>query len=908
MSERADDDVRGEQRKAARLVKQPLQRGEDSTAMATVAERRSLPSPEVILGQAWSNWVDAVKLHGNDGAESEESFKECGKNREAMRLCRDDMPIFGQCPAQDDFYLVMCSHCSQVIKPQAFQAHYERRHGSVSKLSSSAAYSLPGFSSRGRSGGGAAAGPLGASSGGSNSAPSAKEKLPHRKSHFPLKMLHNDILTPAIKVEKIHLKMDYPSSKPAHVPASPASASSITVSSSPTKPGLNTPSVPKAQLLTLAHLPNGKGHPASLDKKQDGGSSLSSKRLYRRPLEREFNPDVHCGVLDMGARKPCTRSLTCKTHSLSQRRAVPGRSFDALLAEHRGRTRDRELQHRAEPSLQAPPLRDLPPPSSRLLPHGNSVAADSPKPSALSKPKPHNHSLPRVNSSSYGGLGDPAVAHELSQHPHTAPTPDGVGHPSSDEGEPEDREDPVEKLDCHYSGHHPRPTAYCTFGSLQLSRSWFAFDRRWNRVRCALAAMMDKHVNSLMWKKIPLVQENSSSSAVPLSQRSSANSLSSSFSSGFLSPSPPLPYGQSYESKPVLSYGTTLNARATPQRAGEQPAYGGSSNSSRQVSSSSPQMPSAHSSSLPSAQGSSKPNKSRSGTKSFRVREPSPASSNSGAEELRSELGHLREQWRLPLLALLRHSLTGSAHLCLFHLLLAPRRQPPPGPPRLSEPPAGRVVPRAGPVRPCRAHQAHERGDEQQRLHAVARPVRAPGQRAPRPRRRPPPGQQEEEELARHQQLSRGRHLHSIDGRRGRGAAPRQTQNGQVSSHQQHPWQTHATDARTTGPSQQFANTSAEGTPLTQVGRLWGCGAASRRSAGPLSTRHAAQHQAAISFSSDSHLPTILRAESALGDSVTAGCSTHRGAEGRWMHAALLVVGPTPQGGGVGWSCWRGIM
>ena len=35
-----------------------------------------------------------------------------------------DMPIFGQCPAQDDFYLVMCSHCSQVVKPQAFQAHY----------------------------------------------------------------------------------------------------------------------------------------------------------------------------------------------------------------------------------------------------------------------------------------------------------------------------------------------------------------------------------------------------------------------------------------------------------------------------------------------------------------------------------------------------------------------------------------------------------------------------------------------------------------------------------------------------------------------------------------------------------------------------------------------------------------
>ena len=70
MSERADDDVRGEQRRAARQLKQQqqqIQRGESSTAMATVAERRSLPSPEIMLGQPWSNWVDAAKLHGNDG-------------------------------------------------------------------------------------------------------------------------------------------------------------------------------------------------------------------------------------------------------------------------------------------------------------------------------------------------------------------------------------------------------------------------------------------------------------------------------------------------------------------------------------------------------------------------------------------------------------------------------------------------------------------------------------------------------------------------------------------------------------------------------------------------------------------------------------------------------------------------
>jgi len=33
------------------------------------------------------------------------------------------MSIFGHCPAHDEFYLVVCNHCSQVVKPQAFQKH-----------------------------------------------------------------------------------------------------------------------------------------------------------------------------------------------------------------------------------------------------------------------------------------------------------------------------------------------------------------------------------------------------------------------------------------------------------------------------------------------------------------------------------------------------------------------------------------------------------------------------------------------------------------------------------------------------------------------------------------------------------------------------------------------------------------
>lgn len=54
--------------------------------------------------------------------------------------------------------------------------------------------------------------------------------------------------------------------------------------------------------------------------------------------DREYDPDRHCGCwLDESWGKHCTRSLTCKSHALSLRRKVEGRSkpFDVLLQEHR---------------------------------------------------------------------------------------------------------------------------------------------------------------------------------------------------------------------------------------------------------------------------------------------------------------------------------------------------------------------------------------------------------------------------------------------------------------------------------------------------------------------------------------------------------------------------------------------
>ncbi|XP_048874269.1 ataxin-7-like [Brienomyrus brachyistius] len=636
MSERADDDVRGEQRRAARQPKQQqqqqIQQGEGSTAMATVGERRSLPSPEIALGQPWSEWIDAAKLYGSDGAESEESLKECGKNREAMRLCRDDMPIFGQFPAQDDFYLVMCSHCNQVVKPQAFQAHYERRHSSSSKPPSSSISTstfplstlLNSFKAGGTGGvGGAGRTPNSNGSSSNSKIPKlAKEKLAHgihnSRPILSHKVLPDKTISPGVKVEKAPVKvLDTP---PKLIHASP---SSTTVSS---KPSLT--SIPKAALLAPGPIPNGKVLLSALDKKQE--NSTSYKR-QKRISEREFNADFHCGVLDLVTRKPCTRSLTCKTHSLSQRRAVQGRRkrFDTLLAEHKSKAREKETQRTSEHPQQPPLLRDPHPSPSRFVHDLHQGApgngASEAKPSLPSKPRPHNQSLPRPHSSSHpcgNAQGEPGLLQD-SPHPSTVPL-DGPPRLSSDEGENEEKEDGADKLDCHYSSHHPRPAAFCTFGSHQLGRSCFWFNRRLDRVRCALSAMVDRHINTHLWKKIPPAPEALCS---PLPHRTSTSlqpvpscsgSATSFPCSASLTSSPVLvspPYAQSLDSKAVLSYGTTLNARVSPGGGMEPPAYGAPV---RQVSLW-PQVPSGHSA-VPS---SSRSPKSKPSSKPFRSRDSS---------------------------------------------------------------------------------------------------------------------------------------------------------------------------------------------------------------------------------------------------------------------------------------------
>lgn len=78
-------------------------------------------------------------------------------------------------------------------------------------------------------------------------------------------------------------------------------------------------------------------HPVQCAPTKPKPKAAKSSSKTTKFASREYDPNKHCGVTTGESQKPCTRSLTCKAHTLSLRRLVDGRikSFDVLLAEHR---------------------------------------------------------------------------------------------------------------------------------------------------------------------------------------------------------------------------------------------------------------------------------------------------------------------------------------------------------------------------------------------------------------------------------------------------------------------------------------------------------------------------------------------------------------------------------------------
>ncbi|XP_028734302.1 ataxin-7-like protein 1 isoform X9 [Peromyscus leucopus] len=308
---------------------------------------------------------------------------------------------------------------------------------------------------------------------------------------------------PVVSLEKIPnlVKADGANVKMNSTTTTAATSSSAAVSTPPLiKSSLMSKSVPPSPEKIL----NGKGTlSATTDKKHQNGTKNSNKP-YRRLSEREFDPNKHCGVLDPETKKPCTRSLTCKTHSLSHRRAVPGRKkqFDLLLAEHKAKSREKEVKEHLLTSAREI-LPNPPGPVPDALQGSSSSTVAEPKVPSPPKSRPLNSVLPRPSSAN--SISSSTSSNHSGYTPEPPLPPAGgdlASRLSSDEGEM-DGADEAEKLDCQFSTHHPRPLAFCSFGSRLMGRGFYVFDRRWDRFRLALNSMVEKHLNSQMWKKIP---------------------------------------------------------------------------------------------------------------------------------------------------------------------------------------------------------------------------------------------------------------------------------------------------------------------------------------------------------------------------------------------------------------------
>ncbi|CAL8341091.1 unnamed protein product [Lota lota] len=503
------------------------------------ALERRVPSLGDFEGQSWSTWAERAGVTASDGADVEECGKNGKKAAEAMSLSKEDMSIFGHCPGQDDFYLVVCSHCGQVVKPQAFEKHCERRHGPLAKVY--ARLRSPG----------------------PTAAPQPQQRPRHGHSHSPS---HAPSAPPASAWEGRGVAGQGPPASSRVAPPSPATPPQYRHSKS-SKEGARPPPLEKSSHSSSGRVESpafkppppldpplsspplslrdppwphggatpppgrqspGERGPPSTQKKDSGAAPGGAAHRVPRPYNkvasrRECDLDKHCGVLDPDRKKVCTRLLTCNIHSIHQRRKVPGRSktFDQLVAELKTRVREKGPQSLDGSLSSGLPSSPEAPREPTGAPHCRRPLATLP---AFSRSRASSESTPEEEMSLQddGSLGAPSP---LVQGPLSSDDSDGDG---------------AEEAPYPSSTSHPRPLAVCSFGSHALGHGVYTFDRRLHHLRSALSSMLEQHISAHLWKKIPQAQELQSphpaartTTSSPSSSTSSSSSSSSSLHSKF---------------------------------------------------------------------------------------------------------------------------------------------------------------------------------------------------------------------------------------------------------------------------------------------------------------------------------------------------------------------------------------
>ncbi|XP_053854108.1 LOW QUALITY PROTEIN: ataxin-7-like protein 2 [Vidua macroura] len=447
------------------------------------AERRPVPGLDEFAGQSWSAWLERAgpPADTGSGSELEENGKSGSKKLDTMTLIKEDMDIFGHCPAHDEFYLVVCNHCSQVVKPQAFQKHCERRHGPLSKLYARATachVAVNGQPVPGRTPGAAKA---------------LQEKHPGARGRAQPLPEHTDkdnnlcLFVPVVNLEKIP-SIPKPDGHGIKVPPKAVPTNS--------KESLGKPAA--AAVPKEPPVPAGVGGDSAMPESipapgdKDVGAPKPPPRPHRKLARKECDLNRQCGVRNPDTNKLCTRLLTCKIHSVHQRREVQGRAkdFDVLVAELKASTRRGD-----PPKDRSPPEKDPLHPALQDTPSLLQPPSTPPCQARL----PHCLHPPRARLSSASDPEDAlATSGEGSMGGFPLPLPKAGSRVSSEESEEEGGEEPPRT-----PVRPPRPQAFCTFGSRLVTPGCYVFDRRLDRFCAALGSMLEQHLSAHRWRKIP---------------------------------------------------------------------------------------------------------------------------------------------------------------------------------------------------------------------------------------------------------------------------------------------------------------------------------------------------------------------------------------------------------------------
>ncbi|XP_056131209.1 ataxin-7-like protein 2b, partial [Lampris incognitus] len=447
-------------------------------AMAALDRRN--PHLDDFAGLHWSAWVDRANILLPEGcSELEECSKYGKKPIETMTLRNEDMPIYGHCPAHDEFYLVVCSHCGQVVKPQAFEKHCERRHSALVKPCSQPSTLAPQQRPRpGRP-------PPAVSSTRDRQKDSTYQEEGSRLSASAVPQ-HKSVKAQkeAVSFLPMEISPQKTPSSPPHPSTPCARVPTWQIQSRPTSSSAS----PSAKHSLLRPVTGQSDDPQCLLR---GPRTYS--HTYKKVYEKECDLDKHCGVLDPERKKLCTQKLMCNIHSIHQQRKVLGRSksFDQLVMEQRAGSTGHDLERH-------PVSRDPHTPKDTADQH-----PEGPEETSAAQHGTHNlGSSCSVLSRSRESLesGPEEDCDSVVEVEVQPPYPFNQSLLSSEESEDEEQ---VEARDLPATPWHPKPLGLCTFGSHALGSSIFTFDRRLHHLRFALSAMVEHHINTHLWKQLP---------------------------------------------------------------------------------------------------------------------------------------------------------------------------------------------------------------------------------------------------------------------------------------------------------------------------------------------------------------------------------------------------------------------